>query len=348
MNAELIELMQLVNEGRAQEALKDLPGYLERNPRDVVAWVLLSQIAPRPQVAKFAMQEAARLDPTHPMLRRYVARPGQAPLASSARIGQEMAMRVRSDRLRATSLRLRSQHLDQDALETTVGYMGQEEFPALQSAQALVWPFGPRHEKGRRLGELLAEGKITRQDLEWARDEAREVRVRQAARVILAHMARLPNVAMTVHEARLIAWPFRRFTRPLGELVDEGTLKTDDLRRVAWHAADARLRQAARLVLPLLEKQRGERREAQAQPVAVPSSKAGARTTRGTASASPARRRARSGIPTTDYWDHGERQQRQIQIALVVLSLLLVACVGLMLLGIFVSYFILNVTPRLW
>jgi hypothetical protein len=342
--------MQLVQEGRAQEALKGLPEYLEKNPRDVVAWVLLSQIAPRPQVAKFAMQEAARLDPTHPMLRRYVARPGQAPpLASEAHIGQEMALRVRSDRLRATSLRLRSQHLEQDAMAgATVGYMGQEEFPALQSARALIWPFGPRHERGRPLGDLLAEGKITRQDLEWARDEAREVRVRQAARVVLAHMARLPNVSMTVQEARLLAWPFRRFTRPLGELVDEGTLKPKDLERVAWHAADARLRQAARLVLPLLEAQGEEGREAPVQPIAVAaSSEAVARTSR-VASLPTARLRAHPGGPTTDYWDKGERRQRQIKIALVVLSLMLVACVGLMLLTIFVSYFILNISPRLW
>ncbi len=315
-----------------------------------MAWVLLSQIAPRPQVAKFAMQEAARLDPTHPMLRRYVARPGgQAPpLASEAHISQEMALRVRSDRLRATSLRLRSQHLEQDAMGgATVGYMGQEEFPALQSARALIWPFGPRHERGRPLGDLLAEGKVTRQDLEWARDEAREVRVRQAARVVLAHMARLPNVSMTVQEARLLAWPFRRFTRPLGELVDEGTLKPKDLQRVAWHAADARLRQAARLVLPLLEAQ-GEEREAPVPPVAVASSSEAVARTPRVASSSTARLRARQATPTTDYWDKGERRQRQIKIALVVLSLMLVACVGLMLLTIFVSYFILNISPRLW
>jgi hypothetical protein len=348
VNAELIELMQLVHDGRAQEALKDLPGYLERNPRDVVAWVLLSQIAPRPQVAKFAMQEAARLDPTHPMLRRYAnARSGgqQAPpLAASARIGQEMSLRVRSDRLRETSLRLRSQHMDPDALSgPTVGYMGQEEFPALQSARALIWPYGPRHERGRPMGDLLAEGKITRQDLEWARDEAREVRVRQAARVILAHTARLPNIAMTVHEARLIAWPFRRFTRPLGELADEGALKLNDLRRVAWFAADARLRQAARLMIPVLEEQREERQEAPAQPVTTPSPASGARSGHRSVPTT-ARIRTRPPASSVDFWDDaGSSRQRQLKIALAVLSMLLVGCFGLMLMGIFVSYFILNV-----
>ncbi len=140
------------------------------------------------------------------------------------------------------------------------------DFQALRDARAVVWPFAARGEKNRTLGALLDENRLTRQDLLWAVQEARNEEVRQAARLILQATHRLTDVTMTLEDARLIAWPFRRLNRPLGKLVDAGTVRVKDLRRASWYAKDARLREAARVMLPVaLERREAEQRKREAQ-----------------------------------------------------------------------------------
>ncbi|MBN1873910.1 MAG: NERD domain-containing protein [Anaerolineae bacterium] len=149
------------------------------------------------------------------------------------------------------------------------------EGPPLQSeaqreARALVWPFQPRGQKNRPLGLLLDEGYVTRQDLIWAAENAKEAEVRGASRLILASTHRLPDVGMSLGQARLISWPYRRLNRPLGELVDMGTVHVKDLRRASWFAKDARLREAARLLLPAATKFRNAQKQKKTKQVQVP------------------------------------------------------------------------------
>ncbi len=140
------------------------------------------------------------------------------------------------------------------------------DFQAVRDARAVLWPFVPRGEKARALGALLDENQLTRQDLLWAAQEARDEDVRQAAQTLLETTHRLADVTMAPEDARLIAWPFRRLNRPLGKLVDAGTVQAKDLRRAAWYAKDARLREAARVMLPVaLERREAEKRRRAAQ-----------------------------------------------------------------------------------
>lgn len=140
------------------------------------------------------------------------------------------------------------------------------DFQVVRDARAVVWPFVVRGEKARTLGALLDENRLTRQDLLWAALEARNEDVRQAAQVLLETTHRLADVTMALEDARLIAWPFRRLNRPLGKLVDSGTVQVKDLRRAAWYAKDARLREAARVMLPVaLERREAEKRRRAAQ-----------------------------------------------------------------------------------
>ncbi len=139
-------------------------------------------------------------------------------------------------------------------------------FQAVRNARAVLWPFVARGEKPRTLGALLDENRLTRQDLRWTAQEARNEDVRQAAQVLLDTTHRLADVTMAPEDARLIAWPFRRLNRPLGKLVDAGTVRVNDLRRAAWYAKDARLREAARVMLPVaLEWREAEKRRRAAQ-----------------------------------------------------------------------------------
>jgi hypothetical protein len=143
---------------------------------------------------------------------------------------------------------------------------GETEIQTLRDARDVLWPFAARGQKNRTIGALLDENRLTRQDLLWAVQEARNVDVRRAALVILENAHRLSDVTMSPEDARLLSWPFRRLNRPLGKLVDAGTVKVKDLRRAAWYAKDARLREAARVMLPAAI----ERREAEQLKQATP------------------------------------------------------------------------------
>ncbi len=137
----------------------------------------------------------------------------------------------------------------------------------IRGARDLIWPFAPRDDEPHTLGELLDAGKVTRQDLLWAAAEAREANVREVAAVLLATAHRLADAGMTLEDARLAAWPFRRTPYALGELVDKGMVQTKDLRRASWFAKDPRVREAARMLLPVAEERQAQRKAAKkAQP----------------------------------------------------------------------------------
>lgn len=252
VDARLVAIVGLAREGQREAALLDLRGYLRSCPTDADAWVVLGYLAPDPKVALAAYRRALDLKPGHAAARRALAAlasrvpPSEAPVSLSP-----------------------SSPPAPEPLETEPETTADADFQTVRQARAVIWPFLPRG-KQRPLGELLDERQVTRQDLQWAADEARSEDVREASRVMLSTAHRLLDVAMAMQDARLIAWPYRRLNRPLGELVDAGTVRVKDLRRASWFAKDARLREAARLMLPQALAQREAHKRRRGKQSTVP------------------------------------------------------------------------------
>src|SRR5689334_11255759 len=76
----------------------------------------------------------------------------------------------------------------------------------------------------RPIGELLDDGFLNRRSLEWAAEKAYDLRIRQAAHVLLSISEPIPSTAnlavsapatesvpaaMTISQARATLWPFR-------------------------------------------------------------------------------------------------------------------------------------------
>ncbi len=254
MDSRLVRLVEQAKAGHRREALLALRAYLQARPDDAEAWVVLAGLAPEPKIALAALRHALELDPQHTVARRMLA-------AVQARQQPQPATRPASPS--SEERRPAAPPAPPPPPEARPTAHAPRPTPAaspdgrvLREARAIPWPFLPRREKSRTLGELLDEGRITRQDLEWAAEQAREAHIREAAQVVLERVHHLPDVGMSVGQARLIAWPYRRLNRPLGELVEAELVRVKDLRRAAWFAKDARLREAARLMLPLAERKR--------------------------------------------------------------------------------------------
>ncbi|MGC9396156.1 MAG: NERD domain-containing protein, partial [Anaerolineae bacterium] len=285
-------------EGRRESALLRLRAYVQAHPEDADAWVVLGKLAPDHKIALSALRRAVQLAPENATARdalteleaQVVASPQSAAVeASPVEIPADLVvptvppLETETEKViefSAASKPKKDARLDivqQPETEATsvvgrveesaeVGLAQDTEFRALREARAIIWPFTPRRKKKRTLGALLDENRLTRQDLLWASQEARNEDVRKASQVILETTHRLTDVAMSPEDARLMAWPFRRLNRPLGKLVDTGTVKVKDLRRAAWYAKDARLREAARVMLPVaLKRREAEKRKQAAQ-----------------------------------------------------------------------------------
>ncbi len=57
---------------------------------------------------------------------------------------------------------------------------------------------------------------------------------------------------LTLDQARAVLWPFTRPKRPIGELLDEGTIGTPDLQRAVHMAYSRRVKSACAIVLETL------------------------------------------------------------------------------------------------
>jgi hypothetical protein len=304
VNARLLDVLQLARDGRRDAALLRLRSYLQAKPEDADAWMVLGELAPDHKIALSALRRAVQLAPENAVVRDALAvleaqitAPLESPLLPETVDIEDMSSEfaevsvipdaplpmIEPDAVVELSDDFAPQPAvePEDTSEPTsdespeVNDLGETletepawdaEFQALRDARAVVWPFTARGEKDRTLGALLDENRLTRQDLEWAVQEARNEDVRRASQVILDGTHRLADVAMSSEDARLVAWPFRRLNRPLGKLVDAGTVRVKDLRRAAWYAKDARLREAARVMLPIaLERREVEQRKHTAQ-----------------------------------------------------------------------------------
>ncbi|HQE93080.1 MAG TPA: nuclease-related domain-containing protein [Anaerolineae bacterium] len=289
MDSRLLDVLQLVDDGQRETALLRLRSYLQAYPEDADAWVVLSGLAPNRKMALSALRRAVQVAPENKLahdalaaLETQVAAPSAPPSSPPHLVVEEMTAEFPdvaavsetplSETAVATSVKPSEagpfEPLAVDSAEETAEAepAREGELQIIRDARAVVWPFVAHGEKPRPLGALLDENRLTRQDLLWAAKEARHEDIRQASQVILETMHRLADVTMTPEDARLIAWPFRRLNRPLGQLVDAGTVQVKDLRRAAWYAKDARLREAARMMLPIaLERREAVRRKRAAQ-----------------------------------------------------------------------------------
>lgn len=311
--------------------------YLSEHPTDPHAWLLLGGLAPEPRIRAAALRRALALDPANVAAQRGLAalEPLLEDSSASPATVAEMPL-----------------PLPEPSEEP------EESAPAVRQARALIWPFRPRGDPEKPLGTLLDEGKVTRQDLEWAAKQAREPEIREAAQVLLAFDHRLPDATMTVEQARLTAWPFRRLNQPLGQLIEAGTVKEKDLRRAAWFATDARVREAARLMVPYaIERQRARpRRPRPTQPPAPPAASGppqppplraeaprGAHYVQGGARYQPSPARPMPIVEGADYLIR-QLRRRQVQrgVLLTVALVLVVGGLGGLL------YMLLTGTPHLW
>ncbi len=217
MNPKLLEIIRLAREGHPETALTQLQTYLQTTPDDARAWLVLGGLTTSPDARRDALHRAAQLAPKDELIQRawqefQQANPGQS-------------------------------------TEKPIPFPPMAEFHAAREAREMPWPFYGDKD-GHTLGRWLDEGQATRQDLEWAATEGETEALRDAAATLLRTSHRLPDVAMTPEAARLTAWPHHRANRPLGELVQSGQISPQELRQAAWHAPDARRREAARQLLP--------------------------------------------------------------------------------------------------
>lgn len=115
----------------------------------------------------------------------------------------------------------------------------------------------------RPIGELLAEGILTKENLEWASTWAYNPALKQAAGLLLDSMNEKPQreikpkeeaktpheVGITLEKARTTAWPFSPHKgKSMGELVDSKQLSLKDLGYAIENAFDEKVRQAATLL----------------------------------------------------------------------------------------------------
>lgn len=124
---------------------------------------------------------------------------------------------------------------------------------AVAAARQVIWPYRHMH---RPMGELLDQGKITAKDLEYASHRGGPS-VRLAAQILLQSLPKdaapavvnsAPATEMTLAEAQLTFWPYRKLNRPMGELLAKGKIAPKDLQYAIDHAKDE-VAEAAQLLL---------------------------------------------------------------------------------------------------
>lgn len=111
----------------------------------------------------------------------------------------------------------------------------------------------------RPLGELLKEGYLTRERLEWAAQWAYSPKLKEAAKVLLVAQqissekvqpkeSTQPDLKLgiTLEKARSMLWPFPPYKgQPMGQLVDSKQISLKDLGYASENAWDENIRQAA-------------------------------------------------------------------------------------------------------
>lgn len=131
----------------------------------------------------------------------------------------------------------------------------------IEDARKVLW----LKNNPRPLGELLDEGYLNQERLEWAAQWAYNLKLKEAAQVLLGAMKTSPvqteevskpeivnkideaiPINMTLDKARSTAWPFAPYKgQPMGALVDSKQLTLKDLGYAVENAWDEKVKQAA-------------------------------------------------------------------------------------------------------
>lgn len=101
-----------------------------------------------------------------------------------------------------------------------------------------------------RLGDQIAEGSCTKDDLEWLLHKGLTEKLREAASVLLRDK-RYPTGTVTLEQARVMIYPSsdRSQRQPMGRLLESKAITLGDLERVVIKTNNERLRQAAQLMI---------------------------------------------------------------------------------------------------
>jgi len=120
----------------------------------------------------------------------------------------------------------------------------------IEEARKVVW----LKSNPRPLGELLDEGYLTKERLQWAAQWAYNPQLKEAAKVLLEHResqsvakTKAPfEVGISLEKARAMPWPFPPHKgQPMGMLVESRQLSLKDLGYAVENAWDQKVRQAA-------------------------------------------------------------------------------------------------------
>jgi len=131
----------------------------------------------------------------------------------------------------------------------------------IEEARKVLW----LKSNPRPLGKLLDEGYLTKDRLEWAAQWAYNLKLKEAAQVLLETMNASPSqpekaskpepvsevekaipINMTLEKAGTILWPFAPYKgQPMGILVDSKQLSLKDLGYAIENAWDEKVKQAA-------------------------------------------------------------------------------------------------------
>jgi len=364
MDARLLEIVQLAHRGEHQRALLDLRTYLNAQPDDVYAWLALGNLTSDVRIQLSALRRAVQLDPTNEVAQRAL-REKLTPAPSAPR--PETALLVEAEVTTDTSNPSEAEEASVSPLVSAAASqpLALESAPAVdmtlpaevREARACTWPFQPRNGAQRALGALLDAGRVTRQDLLWAAAEARDKDVRHVAQTILDGQHRLLNITMSIEDARLVSWPFRNLNRPLGRLVDADTVRVKDLRRAAWFAKDARVREAARLLLPLAKEHRAAKKRAKSKAKPKPAAPTTAAKQPATVTATSAARHAMRPraktrpmpiIQGSNYLVQEIQRRYQRQLRMTVVSVLLLLSGAGLMVYLVITSLLRNTQPAVW
>jgi hypothetical protein len=124
----------------------------------------------------------------------------------------------------------------------------------LEQARSVMW----LRNYHRPLGDLLDEGYLDQDRLEWVAQNAYDPQLKEAAALLLAWSRQTTpepkpaepppavNAGLSLEQARATLWPFPPFkNQPMGPLVDTQQLKLKDLAYAIENAWDDRVRRAA-------------------------------------------------------------------------------------------------------
>lgn len=300
---EMRDLIQLVQSGRKEEALRRAKEALQQDPDQIPYLIFFAALTPDLDEGIRALQHALELDPQHAAARKGLADLLEKKARMQASASPVANVMPPSNEAVAPSVAPQvtpsSASVEQAAASSAVpvgASLGQE---IIAFAGEVRWKM-----RGLNLPlrEAIQAGHVTEKDLEWAGQKAYNPELAWAAAVML-RAAEVQTSPLTLEEALALRWPFKNLNRPIGELLQQGKLTLWNLAYTLVRGPDLRLRQACALAgyalltrrITVVKSQEGEEKSAEkndvppSQPVPGVQAPAAAPEVALPSSASPAR-----------------------------------------------------------